>query len=238
MRRLTLMILALMSTAAASAEYGCHNGLDFEIVDYEKDYMLAGQTAYMQIGSSTLGTSPIRWTWHSRTTGNTVLQFYEQMSPCPTNTLCYVMGYSTQAFDARSLARSEWLLKAEYLPGHFNGTCRSLYINAQNKPTANFVSVTGTMEKNQTLTFTASGSVDEFAEADFPLYRWEFGNGGTAQGRVVTHAYFVAGTYTARVRTNDGNYWSPWSSKTITITGAPNPPPPEWCGPGTPYQCN
>ena len=70
-----------------------------------------------------------------------------------------------------------------------------------------------TTSGNGPVSFDATSSSD----ADGPLSRfaWDFGDGTTATGPKVTHAYASAGSYTARLTVGD-NMWAPVTS-TITV---------------------
>jgi len=63
---------------------------------------------------------------------------------------------------------------------------------------------------------------------------WSFGDGATAVGTSVAHAYGAAGTYTATVTATDavGNATS--ASRTVTVGAAPPAPAPAPVGPGVP----
>jgi len=56
--------------------------------------------------------------------------------------------------------------------------------------------------KSHTITFDASESEDP--DSDIEEYRWEFGDGTTANGEVVEHSYKEAGTYNVSLTINDG----------------------------------
>ncbi len=74
---------------------------------------------------------------------------------------------------------------------------------------------------NQTVTFDASSSYDP--DGVVVLYEWDFGDGATASGVVVTHAYSAAGNYrvTLTVTNDDGAKNS--TSRLITVL-PPTPP--------------
>ncbi len=55
---------------------------------------------------------------------------------------------------------------------------------------------------NTTITFNGTGSSD--ADSDPLTYSWTFGDGATASGCTVTHAYTVSGSYTATLTATDG----------------------------------
>jgi hypothetical protein len=53
------------------------------------------------------------------------------------------------------------------------------------------------------LAFSAQGVTDP--EGDPITYKWDFGDGTTATGSLVTKIYAVAGTYTVKLTANDGH---------------------------------
>ncbi len=54
----------------------------------------------------------------------------------------------------------------------------------------------------QTVTFDGSATIDP--DYDQLTYSWQFGDGTTAAGWIVTHSYTASGTYTATLTVNDG----------------------------------
>jgi RHS repeat-associated protein len=67
--------------------------------------------------------------------------------------------------------------------------------------------------------FNASGSTPA---SEITRYEWEFGDGGSAQGVTVKHAYTTAGTYAAKLTVVRG---SERQSATLTVTVTPKPEP-------------
>ncbi|MCU4140519.1 MAG: hypothetical protein MW690_000994 [Methanophagales archaeon] len=54
---------------------------------------------------------------------------------------------------------------------------------------------------NEEITFDASASTDP--DGSIVSYEWDFGDGETASGKVVTHAYSDAGSYTVTLTVTD-----------------------------------
>ena len=71
-----------------------------------------------------------------------------------------------------------------------------------------------------TLTFNGSGSFDP--GGTIVSYAWRFGDGGTASGIAVTHAYATAGVYTATLTVTDSRGAS--ASDTAVVRVADRPP--------------
>src|SRR5205807_1999763 len=71
-----------------------------------------------------------------------------------------------------------------------------------------------------TLTFNGSGSFDP--GGTIVSYSWRFGDGGTASGIAVTHAYATAGVYTATLTVTDSRGAS--ASDTAVVRVANRPP--------------
>ncbi len=75
-----------------------------------------------------------------------------------------------------------------------------------------------------TVSFSGSGSSDP--DGDALTYSWNFGDGQTGNGLSTSHAYTVAGTYTAVLTVTDGRGGSATASSTITVSGPPDTTPP------------
>jgi immune inhibitor A len=72
------------------------------------------------------------------------------------------------------------------------------------------------------ITFDGSGSFDDRQPGDQLTYDWAFGDGATATGRTVTHAYAKAGSYTATLTVKDAEGLTDTATVTVTATGAPD----------------
>ncbi|MEM3566813.1 MAG: PKD domain-containing protein [Candidatus Bathyarchaeia archaeon] len=68
---------------------------------------------------------------------------------------------------------------------------------------------------NELITFNASKSYDP--DGTIVKYEWNFGDGGTATGKVVTHKYTAAGTYTVSLRVTDNDGLTDTETKDITV---------------------
>ena len=87
-------------------------------------------------------------------------------------------------------------------------------------PIANFTYYPEKPVVNQPVTFDASFSYDP--DGTIVSYEWDFGDGATASGVVVTHAYSAAGNYTVTLAVTDDAGAANSTSVLITVL----PPPP------------
>ena len=85
-------------------------------------------------------------------------------------------------------------------------------------PTA-IISSADIMNKNVSSTFDASLSTD--SNSDVLSYNWDFGDGVTATGVNVNHAYEISGNYTVTLTANDGESSSTVSKVITVINQAP-----------------
>ncbi len=76
---------------------------------------------------------------------------------------------------------------------------------------------------NEEITFDAGNSYDP-GTADTLTYTWDFGDGSTATGKVVTHAYSSAGNYTVTLTVKDDDGASSTDTTYATITEQPPQP--------------
>ncbi|MDF2956228.1 MAG: PKD repeat domain protein [Candidatus Alkanophagales archaeon MCA70_species_2] len=96
---------------------------------------------------------------------------------------------------------------------------------APNKPpVANFTYSPENPVVGQAVTFDASESYDP--EGSIVSYEWDFGDGTTASGMVVTHAYSAAGSYTVTLTVTDDAGAKNSTSRLITVLPPPPPPTP------------
>jgi len=94
------------------------------------------------------------------------------------------------------------------------------YIKALNAaPTANAAVNPKTVGTGQTATFDATGSFDDAQPASELTYEWTFGDGTSAKGAKVTHAYAAKGAYTATLRVTDAQGLSGTTTLPVTVVG-------------------
>jgi len=73
------------------------------------------------------------------------------------------------------------------------------------------------------ITFDGSGSTDDRQAASELTYAWDFGDGETATGQTVQHAYASAGEFTATLTVTDGEGLTGTDTVVVTVTGATAP---------------
>jgi PKD repeat protein/ribosomal protein L40E len=88
-------------------------------------------------------------------------------------------------------------------------------------PIADFTFSPSTVEKDQTVSFTASASSDP--DGSITDWSWDFGDGGTGSGETTSHSYNSADTYTVELTVTDDDDLTDTTTKTITIGGGIQP---------------
>ncbi len=86
-------------------------------------------------------------------------------------------------------------------------------------PTANASANPKNPGTGQAVTFDSAGSFDDLQPAGELTYEWTFGDGSTASGGRVTHAYAAKGTYTATLKVTDAGGLSSSTTIPITVSG-------------------
>lgn len=108
--------------------------------------------------------------------------------------------------------------------GAFLIRAKGTKIGVANLPPVAFGVISKTLATvNETLTFDASQSFDP--DGQITQYLWEFGDGGTSNLTVATHAYSQPGTYTVRLTVTDNQGATGQAQGQVIITGATNQPP-------------
>ena len=82
-------------------------------------------------------------------------------------------------------------------------------------PIANFTYSPEKTVVNETITFDASSSYDP--DGYIVSYEWDFGDGNTGTGEVITHSYSSAGDYTVNLTVTDNDGAVNSTDKTITV---------------------
>ena len=97
-------------------------------------------------------------------------------------------------------------------------------VTGNENPVAEFNYIPSSPSVGEDVTFDASGSYDP--DGQIVSYEWDFGDGTTDQGRVVTHAYSQAGTYTVKLTVTDDLGAQGFTSKDIIVEEGEDTTPP------------
>jgi PKD repeat protein len=103
------------------------------------------------------------------------------------------------------------------------GTATATLTIYENHPVASFTANPNPTGCNQSISFDASGSSHTSPNHSIAGYSWTFGDGGSAAGMIVNHAY-ACGSYTATLTVTDNNVPPKTDSTTITINAINNAP--------------
>jgi endonuclease YncB( thermonuclease family) len=88
-------------------------------------------------------------------------------------------------------------------------------------PAADATASSGTVTPGRTVTFDGSGSTDD--DGSIRAYEWAFGDGATATGATVEHAYDAAGEYTATLAVTDDDGASDDAAVGVSVESADGP---------------
>lgn len=95
--------------------------------------------------------------------------------------------------------------------------------SSNNPPQAN-AGANKTSKVGQAVSFNGSGSSD--SDGTITSYIWDFGDGDSSVGSVVSHTYSSAGTYTASLTVTDNNGATDTDTVLVTISESSTTPPP------------
>jgi PKD repeat protein len=90
-------------------------------------------------------------------------------------------------------------------------------------PSAAFDTSPSDPETGETVTFDASASTD--ADGSVASYEWDFGDGETASGESVTHAYDSAGDYDVTLTVTDDDGATDTATQTVSVSEPADPEP-------------
>ncbi|MCX6579253.1 MAG: PKD domain-containing protein [Candidatus Aminicenantes bacterium] len=97
----------------------------------------------------------------------------------------------------------------------------TISVEANEKPTASFVSSPANPLVGQTVYFDASGSSDP--DGSIVGYQWNLGDGSTASGVSINHRYTNAGAYTIQLVVTDNNGKTDSTDKSVIVSDNQNP---------------
>src|SRR5207302_1207442 len=145
--------------------------------------------------SATGGTSPYSFSWNfgdgTTRTGASVTHVYP----------------STQSFSVTETATDS------SLPSQNAVSSQTITISAPPPPSTSFTFLPATPIVNSLVTFLA---ITIGGTAPYSV-SWNFGDGATGTGSTTTHAYSIAGTYTAKVTVSDSALPKASISKSVTV---------------------
>ena len=93
----------------------------------------------------------------------------------------------------------------------------TVVVEGNDPPMPSLTASSTTVEPDQSITFDGSGSSDP--DGSIISYEWEFGDGTTATGQQVTHAYADSGSYAATLTVTDDDGATASNSVSITVQG-------------------
>ncbi|EMA68626.1 glycoside hydrolase family protein [Halorubrum aidingense JCM 13560] len=91
-------------------------------------------------------------------------------------------------------------------------------------PSASFTASPSSPDAGESVSFDASASTD--ADGSIASYEWDFGDGETASGESVTHAYDSAGDYDVTLTVTDDDGATDTATQTVSV-GEPADPDPD-----------
>ncbi len=94
--------------------------------------------------------------------------------------------------------------------------------SSNNPPQAN-AGANKTSKVGQSISFNGSGSSD--SDGSIISYAWDFGDGDSSIGSVVSHTYSAAGAYTASLTVTDNDGATDTDTVLVTISESSTPPP-------------
>jgi PKD repeat protein len=130
----------------------------------------------------------------------------------------WVGSYTPRASDPGGL----WslIVNATDSPTPPNKGSASTAVTLQDRPpVASFVATPSSAPTASTITFDGAASYD--LDGTVVSYSWDFGDGRTGTGSVVTHSYTYAKTYTVKLTVTDNGGVTGSTSSQITITDRP-----------------
>lgn len=114
--------------------------------------------------------------------------------------------------------------KANDGTGDSNTATVNILITALNKPPTAVISSSASVGEAPLLVrFDGTASAD--SDGTITSYTWDFGDGKTAAGAVVSHTYSAAGTYSAKLTVTDNSNNRAFATTPIVVTAAGNLPP-------------
>jgi PKD repeat protein len=105
--------------------------------------------------------------------------------------------------------------------GNTGAASQTINISSGESPTANFNVSPASPKVDELVSFNASDSSDP--DDSIVSYQWDFGDGATASGMIVTHRFSSQGTFSVTLMVTDESGNSDSAVKTVTVSSG-NPP--------------
>jgi len=96
----------------------------------------------------------------------------------------------------------------------------AITLQAPPPPVASFIYSPENPVVGETITFDASSSYDP-NDGEVVAYNWDFGDGSTAEGQVITHSYVQPGEYTVTLTVTDNDGLTGFTHKIVSVKFQP-----------------
>jgi hypothetical protein len=120
-------------------------------------------------------------------------------------------GFKLRFVQGETTARDEWRIDSPRLLGIDDSQISTV----NQPPVPAFRHTPASPSSGQSITFDAARSDDP--DGNITSYDWDFDDGTTASGEVVTHTYSTAGTYTVTLTITDSSGATRTSTQTVSV---------------------
>ena len=174
-----------------------------------------GWVTWTELYSKGIQQTPIP-NWHVSIDG---IYASEQMIPALSGTSAYSDIGHTDIYYEESTKRIHFLMGPEVVREHAPGTIWLSWTPPANQPPiALFTYSPENPAANEDVTFDASESYNP--DGEVVSYEWNFGDGNTSSGKVVTHTYSTVGDYAVTLIVTDNDGALSAYSRAIMVGGA------------------
>jgi PKD repeat protein len=139
-----------------------------------------------------------------------------------TNLQLWVGTYTPQVYEPGglwSLTVKAW--DSPSVPPSNSGSATKAVTLQDRLPTASFTKSSSTALTGAQITFNATTSSD--IDGTISSYNWDFGDGSTGSGSIVTHSFSVAGTYTVKLNVTDNGGLTSQYTSAVTVQASSSP---------------